>query len=233
MPSQSTQFITIVTFGRSGSTALQAALNTHPDVIVRGENYNAFSGLWHYWDSLTDSASRHHSGKSTHPWFGTARLDPRTALESLHEHALTTVLRPKATTRWSGFKEVRYERAYFPHSAMLISYLVFLQELFPGLRYLINTRNPESAAMSGWWQHHPDARSALAQTNEQLREAGTALTRMLGSHRIQLIDYEDWKSDSSLVFNALEKLEFEPQLEIVQSALGNYLSHGQQRKEGL
>ena len=232
MPGQSMQFITIVTFGRSGSTALQAVLNAHPEVLVRGENYNALSGLWQYWNSLTDAASRHRSGKPTHPWFGTARLNANTALEGIRHEVLNSVLRPKPSTRWSGFKEVRYEQAYFPTTAMLVSYLVFLQELLPGLRYLVNTRDPDSAALSGWWQQHPDAPSVLAQTNQQLRTASDALTRLLGSDRIQLIDYGHWRNDPHVVLRALENLGFQPNADIVHSTLGNFLTHGQGQANG-
>lgn len=226
-PVQPTQFITIVTFGRSGSTALQSVLNAHPDVIVRGENYNALVGLWQYWTSLADASARHHAGKPNHPWFGTAKLDTHSALEDLRAHVIDRVLRPKPTTRWSGFKEVRYEKAYFPTTAMLLSYLLFLQELLPGLRFVINTRDPESAARSGWWSKHPDAQTVLSQTNQQLREASTALAQLCGSDRVQLLDYDDWKTDPSQVFDALKNLGFAPQEEIVKSTLETFLSHGQ------
>lgn len=226
-PAQSTKFITIVTFGRSGSTALQAVLNAHPDVIVRGENYNALTGIWQYWSAVTDAADRHHAGRPNHPWFGTAKLDARAALEDLRQHVCDTILRPKPTTRWSGFKEVRYEKAYFPTTAMLISYLLFLQELFPGLRYLVNTRDPQSAALSGWWKHHPDARTILTQTNQQLREVNESLGRLCGPDRVQLLDYEEWRNSSSKVYQALSNLGFEPDRRIVDATLGTFLAHGQ------
>ena len=50
------EFLTIVTFGRSGSTALQAALNAHPHTIIRGENYNALRGLHAYIDAVAAAA---------------------------------------------------------------------------------------------------------------------------------------------------------------------------------
>lgn len=227
VPATPTKFITIVTFGRSGSTALQAVLNAHPDVVIRGENYNALTGIWQYWTSVTDASDRHHAGRPNHPWFGTAKLDAQTALLDLRRHVLDTILRPKPTTRWSGFKEVRYEKAYFPTTTTLLSYLLFLQELLPGLRYLVNTRDPDSAAQSGWWQKHPDARTILMQTNQQLREVSEALGRLCGFDRIQLLDYEEWKHSSSRVYQALNNLGFEPDRQIVDATLGTFLSHGQ------
>ena len=220
------KFLTIVTFGRSGSTILQSALNAHPGVIVRGENYNAFTGLWRYWTSIQDSAQRHHSGKPDHPWFGTAKLHPQSVLNDLHEHAVTRILRPKATTEWTGFKEVRYERAYFPDSVTLLSYLLFLQELFPGLAFLFNIRDPMEAAKSGWWSTHPDAVQVLEHTNSNLERVAYDLEELLGSHRVQTLNHDYWKLDSTLIVHALTHLGFPVQADLVTEVLSTHLTHG-------
>ena len=221
------KFLTIVTFGRSGSTILQSALNAHPGVIIRGENYNAFTGLWRYWTSIQDSAQRHHSGKPDHPWFGTARLNPQSVLNDLNEHAVTRILRPKATTEWTGFKEVRYERAYFPDSVTLLSYLLFLQELFPGLAFLFNIRDPMAAARSGWWSTHPDAVQVLEHTNSNLERVAHDLEELLGSHRVQTLNHDYWKLDSTLIVRALTHLGFPVQADLVTEVLSTHLTHGQ------
>jgi hypothetical protein len=227
VPRTPLRLLTIVTFGRSGSTALQSALNAHPDVLIRGENYNALSGLWNYWGSLVDSSSRHHSGKPNSPWFGTAKLDPEMAREDLTNHVYRTLLRPKASTLWAGFKEVRYEVAYFPTAAALCSYLLFLQELLPGLSFLINTRNPQSAARSGWWQQHPNAQTMLQQTNDIFLSTSHALTNMLGDQRVQLIDYDSWRLNHDLLVESLKTLGFPVDRGIIEQSLSTVLTHGQ------
>ena len=77
------QYVTVVTYGRTGSTAVQAALNSLPGVLVRGENYAAMRGLHDYVQSIAETADRHHAGKPTHPWFGSARLRPAEVVDSL------------------------------------------------------------------------------------------------------------------------------------------------------
>ena len=221
------RLLTIVTFGRSGSTVLQSALNSHPNVLIRGENYNALSGLRDYWTSLVDSAARHQSGKPHHPWFGTAKLSPAQARDDLTNHVVSTLLRPKASTSWTGFKEVRYEGAYFPSTAALCSYLLFLQEMLPGLSFLINTRNPQAAARSGWWQQHPNAQGMLQRTNEIFHATSAALTKLLGEHRVQLIDYDSWRAQPEVLVQALSTLGFPADRGIIDHALAEVLIHGQ------
>ncbi|MEY4137633.1 MAG: hypothetical protein RL205_1761, partial [Actinomycetota bacterium] len=88
------RYLTVVTYGRTGSTAIQATLNALPGVLVRGENYNAFRGLHDYVQSIAETADRHSSGKPTHPWYGSAKLSPPDVVDDLRRHVVETVLRP-------------------------------------------------------------------------------------------------------------------------------------------
>lgn len=220
------QFLTVVTFGRSGSTALQSALNSHDHVLIRGENYGALTGLWQYGQSLMDSRDRHHSGKPDHPWFGTAKLDPNAALSELNRHVISHVLRPKPGTIWSGFKEVRYESAYFRHNTQLVAYLLYLQDLLPNLRFLFNTRHPSHARSSGWWRESPDAETTLTKTVTNLMRSAAILTDLLGHERVQIIDYDDWNNDPDVLEKALKNLNFPVETESIKRALNSRLTHG-------
>ena len=219
-------FLTIVTFGRSGSTALQAVLNAHPDTIIRGENYGAIRGIQDYVESIAAAADRHHAGKPHHPWFGTARLDPVAVLADQRRHVIDFLLRPKPTTRWSGFKEVRYEVGHIADADALANHLLFVNTLLPGMRFLVNVRDPQAAAGSGWWSAHPDARGALVQTIANLQEATRTLKSVLGPGRAVLIEHDRWATDSQVVVDALAELGFPVDASIVRATLAEQLSHG-------
>ena len=220
------EFLTIVTFGRSGSTAIQAAINAHPHTIIRGENYGALRGLQSYLDSVAAAADRHHSGKPHHPWFGTARLDPAAVLADQRRHVVDHLLRPKPDTRWSGFKEVRYEVGHFQDADVLTDHLLFLNTLLPGIRYLVNVRDPRLAARSGWWADHPDAVDALERSTHNLREATAAVTEVLGSDRAVLIEHDAWSMDPTILDSALTQIGFPVQSDVVAASLAEHLSHG-------
>lgn len=220
------RFVTVVTYGRTGSTVLQAALNALPGVVVRGENYSALRGLHQYVQSLAETADRHHAGKPTHPWFGSARLDPRAVLEDLRAHVLRTVLRPKADTAWIGFKEVRYEPGHFADYDVLLDYLLFLDKLFPGMAYVLNVRDPQTAARSGWWPGNADAEQVLTTTRDWLVEATADLTRVLGPGRAVLLDYDEWNGHPQVLIDAFADLGLPRDDAAVRAAAGERLEHG-------
>lgn len=223
-------FLVIVTFGRTGSTVLQAALNAHPHTIIRGENYGAVRGIEMYVRAVAEAADRHHSGSPAHPWYGTARLNPQEVLESQREHVIAHLLRPKSDTQWSGYKEVRFEVGHFSDTESLLSHLLFVHQLLPGVRFVVNTRDPVKAAGSGWWPEHPDAVNALHRTVAQLQESAELLTHMLGRDRVVALEYEQWKDDPALLTQELRSVGFPAKDGIVSRVLAEQLTHGPVRR---
>ena len=220
--SEPVRYLTVVTYGRTGSTVLQAALNALPGVVVRGENYSALRGLDAYVQALAETADRHHAGKPTHPWFGSARLDPAAVVDDLRRHVLATVLRPRPDTRWVGFKEIRL-RSY----KLLASLgLLFLDKLFPGIVYVMNVRDPQEAARSGWWPHNDNALDVLGTTRAWLVAATGDLERMLGESRAVLLDYDQWKNDPQLLVDAFGAVGLPDDPAAVRAAVSNRLAHG-------
>ena len=219
-------YVTVVTYGRTGSTAIQASLNALPGVLVRGENYSAMRGLGTYLQSIAEVADRHHAGKSTHPWFGSAQLDPGAVLADIRRHVIDYVLRPTASTNWVGFKEVRYEPGHFASYDELLQHLVFLGKLFPGLRYVFNVREPVDAARSGWWPENSDALEVLTTTRDWLLSATADLNTFFGPHRAACVAYEDWVADPQVLIDAYSSLGLPRDDKAVRAALLERLEHG-------
>jgi len=220
------QYLTVVTYGRTGSTAIQSSLNSLPGVLIRGENYNALRGLHQYLQSIAETADRHHAGKPAHPWFGSARLSPQDVRSDLERHVVDHVLRPQRDTRWAGFKEVRYEPGHFADYDLLLDYLLFLDKVMPGIRYLLNTREADEAALSGWWPGNEQAPAVIATTNAWLRAAAADLNAMLGPDRAVVVDYENWAGDPQVLIDAYGRLGLPRDDAAVRAALGTRLEHG-------
>jgi hypothetical protein len=220
------RYVTVVTYGRTGSTALQVALNALPGVLVRGENYGALRGLNAYVQALAETADRHRGGKPTSPWFGARDLSPHGVVDDLRRHVVDTVLRPAADTSWVGFKEVRYEPGHFPTYNDLLNYLLFLDKLLPGIAFLMNVRDPEDASRSGWWPDNANAVEVLTTTRNWLTDAATDLTSMLGNGRAEVVDYEDWTREPEVLIDALVRLGLPRDDDAVRAALGQRLEHG-------
>lgn len=220
-------FLTIVTYGRTGSTALQSALNSLPGVLVRGENYGAIRGLATYSRAIAASADRHHAGRPEHPWFGTARLDAVSVIADLRRHLLEQVLRPRKGTAWIGFKEVRYEPGHFADYEQLLDYLLFLNTLLPGIRYVFNVRDEKETARSGWWPDNPQALDVLRTTREWLEQASRDIATLTGDPgRACLLHYEDWSANPEVLVEACALLGLPRDDDAVRAALGERLAHG-------
>lgn len=220
------RYLTVVTYGRTGSTALQAMLNALPGVVVRGENYGALRGLHDYVQAIAETADRHHAGNPAHPWFGSARLEPADVVASLREHVLSTLLRPPRGTRWIGFKEVRYEPGHFADYDELLQYLLFLDVLFPGIVFLVNVRDPEQVARSGWWPEHEDAQAVLQVTRDRLERAVGDLAGAFGSDRVALFDYAEWSGDPMRLASELERVGLPRDDDALRQAWQTRLDHG-------
>jgi len=205
---------------------LQSAANAQDGVLIRGENYSALRGMRGYLQSVAETASRHHAGKPDHPWFGSARLDPRAVRDRLREEIVASLLRPREHTKWSGFKEIRYTSAHWPDYDTLLEYLLFLNTVLPNLRFLINIRGSEEAMRSAWWRNEPNAANILETTESWLREAHRDLQALLGPDQSVLVEYGEWSKDPQVITGAFSTLGLPVDENQIRAALSRKLSHG-------
>jgi hypothetical protein len=198
-------FVFIVAYGRSGSTLLQGVLNSIPGYLIRGENRDALHHLFRFHQTCTGERDRLGPTRgpldSRHPFFGIDGFPEATSLQDLRRLALDTVLRPEPGTRVSGFKEIRW---YHPD---LIEYVSFLREVFPGARFVINTRDHADVVRSKWWADHDDPEREL----DRIEHGFDRLAAQLGeaAHRVH---YDDYAADPGALTGLLDWLDepFEP-----------------------
>ena len=184
-------YLFVVTYGRSGSTLLNGILNDIPGYLLRGENGDALHHLFHFHTTLVDRKAEHAGARSPErPWFGIAGFDPDRSLAGLRRLVLETVLRPGPDTRVTGFKEIRWARKDLP------AYAAWLRQVFPGARFIVNTRSHEAVLASKWWAD-ADPESAtrrLADAEEQI----LALADDLGDAAYR-VHYDDYVADPDVL----------------------------------
>jgi len=195
-------YVFLVTYGRSGSTLLQAVLNAIPGYLVRGENRQALRHLWAFHATLADERKRvrreqrredREPGTSTSsdPFFGVDGFPVQRSLREIRRLVVDTVLRPEPATRVTGFKEIRWYAEDTP------DFVAWLREVFPGARFIINTRDLDDVARSKWWAQDPEAHSKLARIERDL----LALAESCGEAAFH-VHYDDYVADPA----ALEPL---------------------------
>lgn len=209
-------YVFIVTYGRSGSTALQAVLNSLDGYLIRGENMGALYGLYQSSKALVDTKKEEKRlGKNvTDPWFGAYRLNPEAYQKSLIDLFTDKIIAPHAMTRVCGFKEIRY----LFDQATLIPYLEFMLEAFSPVKIIFNTRPHEEVVKSRWW-----ATMDREEIISSFVEAEAAFTQINQRYPDQtfMMDHSKW-SKSAEAFKPLMTFLGEP---FDQSKIESILSH--------
>jgi hypothetical protein len=172
----------VVTYGRSGSTLLMGILNTIPGWLIRGENRDAVHHLFAFHHTMGAESDRKRGTPLTpaHPWFGIDGFPRKRSLRLIRRLVTETVLRPEPDTRVTGFKEIRW------YHDDLEEYVAWLRRVFPGARFVVNTRDHADVLRSGWWAEGDHA-AELAQNEGRLLRLADELGD--AAYRVHYDDY--------------------------------------------
>ncbi|GAB7058889.1 sulfotransferase [Streptomyces mexicanus] len=181
------QYLFVLTYGRSGSTLLQNLLNAIPGVLVRGENHGVLYELYRFHSKVLhhrDRLARPEPLPPFHPWWGIDGYPEAEALAGMRRLVLDTLIRPRPDSRIVGFKEISWPEED------LADYVAFLRRLFPGARFVFNTRDLADVARSKWWATMPDAPQRLARIERRMSE----VVESLGDAAVR-VHYDDYCAD--------------------------------------
>jgi hypothetical protein len=137
-------------------------------------------------EAARDEFGRTESLTPRDSWYGIDEYSSSAAITRMRSLMLDTLLKPQPDTRVVGFKEIRWFYADWS------KYLAFVREVFPGARFVINTRDHEGVANSRWWGNHPkeDVLRKLAGYEKQL----DAMAEKLGDAAFR-VHYDDYVAD--------------------------------------
>lgn len=193
-------YLFVVTYGRSGSTLLQGILSATSGVVMRGENGGLLLDLYRAHTTATghrDRLRRSSPLPPQHPWWGIDGYRDEAAYRGFRTLLLDTVLRPGPDTRIVGFKEIDWVREDMPGA--LPGVLRFTRQVFPGARFVLNTRNLADVARSKWWAGRPNALERLGQLQDQLVEALSPY-----GDDVYRVHYDDYVADPSRLAGLFE-----------------------------
>lgn len=204
-------YVFIMTYGRSGSTLVQGLLNAIPGYLIRGENSAALNHLHAFHTTMLEESRRGNlvnRRKVTHPFYGMPDFPPERSLRDIRRLVLDTVLRPEPDTRVTGFKEIRW------YQDDLADYCAFLQRVFPGARFVVNTRNQADVLRSKWWAKKDNA-AYLASIEERILRVAAGLGE--AAYRVH---YDEYVADPATLRGLYAWLGEEFDLDRVRATLG-------------
>ncbi|HSV38272.1 MAG TPA: sulfotransferase [Nocardioidaceae bacterium] len=194
-------YVFVVTYGRSGSTLVQGLLNTLPRTMVRGEN-NLYLLPFFEAEKLArefkDEHITHGAGNVISAFYGLHDLRIVDFARNTGEFVTRQLLGrtdPDAVDTL-GFKEVVWHRIA-PEDTE--EFFRFMDDAFPGARYVLNQRDHEAVAGSGFWQNfeQTEVHSAIARV-EEIQEH----LRKTRPDRVLDLRYELLTSDDQAVSDA-------------------------------
>jgi hypothetical protein len=222
------QFVVVLSYGRTGSTVLQAALNSARHVVVRGENHHVSLGLFRAWRAAVRTRTEHGRASATDaatPWFGAHLVDPDQMLEAMRDMFIASVLAPAQSTTMVGFKEIRVTSEYFADLDELVEYVVFLDRLLPGVWFIVNSRDVAPTLASGWWPSSQNAESTLETSMQWMEQLPALIEARLGAGRAHAMRYEQWSQDSALLVEMLGFLGITADVEAIERIASTPLQH--------
>ena len=147
------RFIFVLSYGRSGTTLLQGALNNSELIHFAGENFGFVERLHRaeqaLKDALAESQLQPHRDKPTEAFYGITSAPFERHSELYRELLIELVMSSCPSNKKPshiGFKEVRYP--YFQH---LEEHLWWLQKVFLNPTFVLVTRDLEEVLRSGFF----------------------------------------------------------------------------------
>ena len=148
------RFVFVVAYGRSGSTLIQGLLNALPRVLVRGENNFYVLSIYHSMVRARRFRRRYHgpgSNDTTSAFYGVNGIHPSDFAELARDLVVQQLVGEKARRHLDvvGFKEVRWYQVTADEEA---DFFDFMDLAFPGAQYVLNERDHDAVAASGFWK---------------------------------------------------------------------------------
>lgn len=157
------EYVFVVTYGRSGSTLVQGMLNAMPRTLVRGENGLYVQHLFRAWwaaDAIRQKRKGASARKPTNAFYGINALTRQRFVRSAQRLVVGGILGPEDEKDFDrlGFKEVEWHHVAPEETE---PFFAWLDDVCPGAKYVVNTRDIEQVLGSGFWQRR-DADEAKA-----------------------------------------------------------------------
>ena len=216
----------VLSYPRTGSTVVQRLINTDPNSICVGEKPMAINALYDFYSSIESCKSDIPSlfpeiplDDDRNPVFNADRVDMSLLSYALREVFEDIVLCADGFLN-TGWKE-NFISSYHDEGTA-DRQIMFIQKLFPGVRFILNIRNPEQCSRSKIWQVREDAFNEISVRRQWMIDRFHS--GLFGVNSI-LLDYDEWSSDGDAIIGALSDFGFSVDASMCHAVLSERLLH--------
>jgi hypothetical protein len=219
-------YYVILTYPRSGGTLLQRIIDADPNVTMRGDNISAVKSIVEAYRSLKQAKEvlppifDSDPTWSGSPFYGSHLYRMEYLRISLARSIVDGILVPEAGSSHVGFRDNWFDPTVAkPH--VVEDLLTNLEELLPGVTFLINVRDPEETSRSAIWNNDPGSKAKIQQWREWLLH----LHNDKIVQRSHLLDYDKYKDDPAYLTSVLASAGIHVKPLVVASLMTERLTH--------
>ena len=216
-------------------------LNSDPNILIRGENNNFFFHAFKANESLIEFDRG--GDNPAAPWFGFRHFKAKTYRQHIREIGIQFLIGNKepSAVKTLGFKEIRlfhifnsdkklslYTHKYTSKKSLLVKYMKFMNQVFPGNKTIFLARDPNEIAKSGWWRKVKNHK----QTIHDLATFQETCFEIAQSTNSPYVNYEILRNQNLPVIKSTiyDPLGLPFKEEIIRKSLNQELIHGKKSK---
>jgi hypothetical protein len=216
----------VLSYPRTGSTVIQRLINIDKEAICVGEKPMAINHLYAFYKSIEDSRFEipllfpsTPLDDDRNPVFNVDKTDLSLVRHMLGEVFQDAVLAPGKKTK-VGWKE-NFISSY-ADGGMADEQVLFIRSLFPGIKFILNIRDPENTAQSAIWKIRDDAINEISQRRQWIIDRYNS--GLFGTQSV-LLDYDQWSTQPTKIVEGLTSIGIDINNAEAYTVLSERLTH--------
>lgn len=219
-------YFVVLSYPRTGSTVIQRLINTDKSSICVGEKPMAINALYDFYSSV-ESCKFHIPtlfpeiplNDDRNPVFNIDKVDLSLLTRKIREIYENAVLCADGFVN-VGWKE-NFISSYHDERAA-DEQIVFIRNLFPEIKFILNIRDPEKCSKSKIWTVREGAQEEIEHRRKWMLDRFAS--GFFGGGAI-LSDYDEWSENGEIIISQLSNFGFKINHDACKYVLNEQLNH--------
>ena len=219
-------YFVVLSYPRTGSTVIQRLINTDKSSICVGEKPMTINHLYDFYASIESSKfdipnlfPEIDLSDDRNPLFNANAVDMPLLLNAIKGMYEQFVLCPRDFTN-IGWKE-NFISSY-ADGKLADEQIHFIRSMFPGVKFVLNVRNPEKCAESMIWKIRD---GAIDEIEHRMNWMTDGFNSGLFGYDAILMNHDEWSQDGSVAVKELVNFGFNIDIAESENVLNEHLNH--------